>query len=389
MQPQGLEMKYVVPESYHGREQAFVKHQLLEAYLQRLFMIIGLSQNTIQYVDCFSGPWQEGSSDLSDTSIGIALKIIQKAREGLMRNGRNVRFRALFIEKDKVAYRKLKDHLAGLQQSEVTASSFPGDFFELRDSILDWCGPDAFTFFFVDPRGWKNVVEIPTLTPLLKRPNSEFMINFMYDFLSRTYSQEFFRDDMRAVFGEVLETGNLSSEQREAFLIKLYKQRLKEISPLRGANPRAVSVPVLYPTIDRTLYHLVYLTRHPRGITVFMEASEKLDLIQRRTREGAKMRETGSMQLNMFTESKIRDEKKAVIAEIKPYWLQKLSYSAAWFGVEELADMMEKQDGLKANFKLLSMNLRKREGQKISIRLARGAPDSSISPRMEPKANGL
>jgi len=33
-----------IPESYHGREQAFVKHQLLETYLLRLFMIIGQYQ---------------------------------------------------------------------------------------------------------------------------------------------------------------------------------------------------------------------------------------------------------------------------------------------------------------------------------------------------------
>ncbi len=71
-----------VPENYHGREQAFVKHHLLETYLLPLFMIIGSYQKNIRYVDCFSGPWQEESDNLQDTSIGIALKIIQKCREG-------------------------------------------------------------------------------------------------------------------------------------------------------------------------------------------------------------------------------------------------------------------------------------------------------------------
>ena len=94
-----------IPESYHGREQAFVKHQLLETYLLRLFMIIGQYQKNIRYVDCFSGPWQEGCDDLQDTSIGIALKIIQKCREGLKQMGRNVTFQALFIEKNKNSFR--------------------------------------------------------------------------------------------------------------------------------------------------------------------------------------------------------------------------------------------------------------------------------------------
>jgi len=53
-----------VPEHYHGPEQAYIKHRLLKAYLERLFMIIGQHQSCIRYVDCFSGPWQEGSENL-------------------------------------------------------------------------------------------------------------------------------------------------------------------------------------------------------------------------------------------------------------------------------------------------------------------------------------
>jgi three-Cys-motif partner protein len=160
-----------VPVSYHGREQAFVKHRLLEIYLQRLFIIIGLNQRSIRYVDCFSGPWQEDSADLQDTSIGIALRIFQKSREGLKKMGRDVEFHALFIERNEIAFKKLQDHLAGFQQTGISTSAFHGDFFEPRASMLEWCGPHDFTFFFVDPKGWKNVVEIPTITPLLQRTN--------------------------------------------------------------------------------------------------------------------------------------------------------------------------------------------------------------------------
>jgi three-Cys-motif partner protein len=346
-------MNMPVPASYHGREQAFVKHRLLETYLQRLFMIIGLHQRSIRYVDCFSGPWQEDSADLSDTSIGIALKIIRKSREGLRKRGRDVTFHALFIEKDKNAFQKLHDHLHGLSEEEVSTDAFPGDFFDLRESILKWCGSEDFTFFFIDPNGWKNVVEIPTLAPLLQRPNSEFLINFMYDFLSRTQPQETFREDMLAIFGEVRDTGGLSPEQREAYLIDLYKQRLKKILPAMGGTPRAVSVPVLYPTIDRTLYHLVYLTRHPKGITVFMEASEKLDRLQDCARAQAKQedRETRSGQLELFRASKsVHKEKRADSTQVRSYWLDKLSTTPRLFGVEELADMIEETGWFESDF---------------------------------------
>lgn len=34
-----------IPEQYRGLEQAFVKHNILESYLERLFMIVGKHHN--------------------------------------------------------------------------------------------------------------------------------------------------------------------------------------------------------------------------------------------------------------------------------------------------------------------------------------------------------
>lgn len=351
-----------VPASYHGREQAFVKHHLLETYLQHLFMIIGLHQKSIRYVDCFSGPWQEGSADLQDTSIGISLKIIRKSREGLKRLGKDVTFHSLFIEKNKASFQKLQGYLNGFPQQEVSTKALNGDFFELRNLILEWCGSEDFTFFFIDPTGWKNGVEIPTLAPFLRRPNSEFLINFMYNFVLRTHTQLSFSEDMQAIFGEVPDTEGMTPEEKEDYLIGLYQKRLKKISPDRGGKPRVVSVPVLYPTIDRTFYHLVYLTRHPKGITVFMEASDKLDLIQRRARAQAKQeeRETRTGQLEAFRASKfVHKEKRADPTLVRPYWLNRLSSIPRRFGIEELADMIEETGWFESDFQVAFHELEK------------------------------
>lgn len=363
----------IVPTNYHGREQAFVKHRLLETYLERLFMIIGQHQRSIRYVDCFSGPWQEGSPDLQDTSIGIALKSIRKCRKGLKEKGKDLTFHALFIEKDQHSFQKLCEYLAGVPNEEIATKAFHGDFFNLRESILQWCGPYDFTFFFIDPKGWKNVVEIPTLTPLLLRPNSEFLINFMYDFLLRTHLQDSFRKDMQTIFGEVPETDSLFPEQKEEYLIHLYRKRLKEILPSCSGKPRAISVPVLYPTIDRTLYHLIYLTRHPKGITVFMEASEHLDLVQRRVRAEAKQekRESRSGQRELFQASEnVSLEKLADPAEVKAYWLNKLSISPSYFGIYELADMIEETGWFERDFQVAFHEL-EREGKVQNINATR------------------
>lgn len=357
------------PESYCGREQALFKHNLLKAYLMKMFMIIGQFHNDIRYVDCFSGPWQEESDDLHDTSIGISLDIMRQCRDAFKKSGKDVMFHALYIEKDKKAFQKLQSFLASIPLGEVTTKALPGDFFELRGPILKWCGLYDFTFFFIDPKGWKKVIEIPTLTPLLQRPNSEFLINFMYDFVLRTHTQESFQKDMQAIFGDVPDTNGMTPNEKEVTLLNLYKRYLKEISPTSGGKPRAVSVPVLYPLRDRTLYYLVYLTRHAKGITVFMDASEKLELVQRRVRAQAKQnkRESRSGQRELFPASaSVSNVSQTDPEVVKQYWLDKLSATPRHFGIEELAGMLEEtgwfESDLQAAFKELQ-----REGKVKNI----------------------
>lgn len=63
--------------AYEGREQAFVKHYLLETYLERLFHITAKRFDQIVYVDGYSGPWQSQGQSLEDTSFGIALAALR------------------------------------------------------------------------------------------------------------------------------------------------------------------------------------------------------------------------------------------------------------------------------------------------------------------------
>lgn len=342
-----------VPENYRNREQTYVKHHLLRIYLERLFMIIGQSQRIIRYVDCFSGPWNEQDENLHDTSISISLGIMQKCLAGLKRMGKSVKFHALFIEKDQGAFEKLEAYLSEHNSPDIISTAQNGEFYDLRKKILDWCGKDDFTFFFIDPTGWKKVVEISTLEPFLKRSNSEFLINFMYDFLLRTHTQSSFQEDIQEIFGGIPDTVGMNPEQKEAHLIELYRTQLKKIAPSRGGVPRSAHVPILYPRRDRTLYHLVYLTRHAKGITVFMDASEKLELIQRRIRAEAKQdnREKFTSQLELFQSYKgIKPEKELGLQEVKSYWLVKLSGEARRFGIEQLADMIEETGWFESDF---------------------------------------
>ncbi len=349
------------PEHYKGHEQSHIKHRLLEAYLEMLFMIIGLKEKRICYVDCFSGPWKESDKDLSGTSIALSLEVMQKCHKSLRQRNRNVEFRALFVEKGKRTYKKLESFLTNHTWDGVETESMNGEFHKLRKEILRWCGNRDFVFFFIDPKGWKNAIEIPTLTPLLQRPHSEFLINFMFDFLVRTHTQKPFQEDMQAIFGEVPNTSGLPPKERESYLLNQYRVTLKNIPQSKSKKLRSAYVTVLDPVKERTKYHLVYLTRHPLGVVKFMDASEKLDVVQKKVRAQTKQKRQfeATGQYDFFPADAHIDLNDASVdvEEVKDYWIESLSTNPRSFGTEELADILEAtnwfEDNLQRAFKEL------------------------------------
>lgn len=341
-------------EDYKGKEHSFIKHKLLETYIQRLFMIIGQSESRIRFVDCFAGPWKTESDDLKDTSIAISLKIMKGCHDSLKKRGKNAQFRALYIEKNRESYNTLESFLDKESTNEVSAESLCGDFYSLRPDILKWCGNDDFTFFFIDPKGWKNVVEIDTLRPLLQRKHSEYLINFMFDFILRAHNQAIFEEHMIRIFGEVPDTSGLNPKEREIYLLDLYRNQLKKAQPYSDSNkPRSAFVRIFDPYKNRTKYDLVYLTRHPLGIKVFMEASEKLDIVQKFVRAQVKQerRIDKSGQRELFpAEINVPNGNKTDLSEVKNCWLSKLINEPKRFGYEELADMLEETGWFVSDF---------------------------------------
>lgn len=275
----------LLQQEYLSREHALVKHSILEAYLERLFMIVGQSFDVIQFVDCYSGPWQTKSDDLEDSSIGIAIKTMERCKEklDLMRSGKKnpVEMRALFIEKDKGSFDVLSKFVSRRKEySVVYLEAWNRDFVESIDDIVKWSGK-SFTFFFIDPLGFKSI-GANTLSPLLVRPNSEFLINFMFDFINRFYDESdsealaFMKELKIELFGD--EEDELESiDCREDYITGRYRRRLKECSlvPTWTARMR-----ILDSTRERTKYSLIYLTHNPKGMAVFCEETEWGDRIQ-------------------------------------------------------------------------------------------------------------
>src|SRR3954469_25065478 len=94
-------------EDYAGREQSYVKHVFLERYLEALIFKTASVYNHIVYVDGFAGPWQSANERFEDTSFGIALNSLRRAKETWKTGNRNVRMTALLVERHPKAYAQL------------------------------------------------------------------------------------------------------------------------------------------------------------------------------------------------------------------------------------------------------------------------------------------
>lgn len=344
-------MRIPVPDVYKGRIPAMVKHALLKSYLEKLVLIIGMNGRAkgsaeICYVDCFAGPWGSEDEKLEGTSISLSLKTLAACKEKLASLGVNVQMRALFIERDKAAFQRLSTYLSNDAPNSVEAVSFEGDFVDLRVDILNWIGKDAFTFFFIDPKGWTPIV-IDVLRPLLQRPRSEFLINFIYEFINRTASIAQFRDDIRRLLGKEVEVEGKTPEERELALVGAYRETLKTCVPLARTpfNARTAYVTVMHPQKERTKYHLVYLSCHPKGIVEFMNISQAVDIVQARVRLATRLTEqvAKSGTMDMFLEHAVTevDGERSSPEEVDRFWIDYLSKGKKKVDQAAFADILE------------------------------------------------
>lgn len=272
MSKEGLSQK----ELYIGREQSLVKHRILQKYLQRFALIIGFKWDTITYVDCFSGPWNVQSDDLRDSSFSIALAELQSARAQHGIRGKSVKLRCLFLEESPTAYAKLKEFADNAKNAVVETRNC-----ELKDAINDVIafvrsgGAHSFPFIFIDPTGWTGFA-MDEIAPLLQLDPGEVLINFMTGHINRfiespqTQTQDsFIRLFGDASFKESLE--GLSKRDREDAIVTKYVENLAKTGKFSFTS-KAI---VLHPKYDRTHFHLIYATRHPKGIEVFKDVEEK------------------------------------------------------------------------------------------------------------------
>jgi len=331
-------------EIYDRREQTRVKHLILRQYLERFAHIVGSWCGSITYVDGFAGPWNAKSPELKDSSFSIALDELRRARDTHSQRGREVKLRCFFLEQNKEAFRQLEAFAARTNDAEVEVKN--AAFEESIEKILEFIqggGKDTFPFIFIDPTGWTGF-SLKTIRPLLKLDPGEVLINFMTGHIRRFLKEEQSLQSFADLFGSTRfrqRLQGLSGIDLEDAAIAEYMDSIKNEGRFRFVLPAIV----LNPEKDRTHFHLIYATRHPKGVEVFKEAEkhamEEMEQLRAGARKRRREEQTSQPELPLYPDAApesqhYRELRERYLAGAQQELLQQLerrkriSYDEAW-----------------------------------------------------------
>ncbi|HLH57000.1 MAG TPA: three-Cys-motif partner protein TcmP [Verrucomicrobiae bacterium] len=272
--------------AYTGREQAYIKHCLLENYLPDWGYKIGSAWDDLVFIDGFAGPWRVADADLSDSSFSVAINALKKMQSGLEHaRGRKIRVRSILVERRKSALHKLQSFAQRHTTPGFDVHAIGGCFTERLNEITHLISRSrgkTFRFVFLDPKGWKDI-PMPVLARFLNARSCEVLINLMARHAVRFLEQNDRKDSYDALFGRVEAMQvlrNTAKHRKLSVMLQEYCLSLKLLCGFKYVSAAAI----LEPNEEAIRYFLVFGTNHPRGIEVFKKAEQVATRIQNKVR---------------------------------------------------------------------------------------------------------
>jgi three-Cys-motif partner protein len=187
---------------YEGREQAYVKHCLLDEYLPDWAYKVGSTWDSLAYIDAFSGPWQTKDPNYADSSFGIAVNALRRCQSGLRETrGRDLHVECILVEQEEEAFGHLEKFAADESRPNFTVRALQGRFAQqipAIENLIKGSGRNPFRFVFLDPKGWADI-PMDRLQPLLRNRSCEVLITLMTRHIIRFLDQPDREDSYRKV----------------------------------------------------------------------------------------------------------------------------------------------------------------------------------------------
>lgn len=250
------------------------KHEILEEYLKPWFPILSKWDENIVYLDGFAGPGIYSKGEEGSPIIAIRTAV----EHSLLKKFKKIVF--WFIEKDTERAEKL---------TEILQQKFPrlpenlsyhvqkAEFASSLESTLDGLEKDgaklAPTFAFLDPFGFSGL-PMMLIKRMLSYEKCEVLITFMTGFVLR-FHDELRENAQNALFGtaEWKKVDKITDpDEKRKFFLSLYVKQLKEV-----AGAKFVRTFEMIGKGNQTIYHLVYGTKHWKGLEVMKKAMLTVD----------------------------------------------------------------------------------------------------------------
>lgn len=253
----------------HLKQVSRIKHIILQKYLPSWEVILGSKNRRLCYFDCYAGP---GVYEFEGQKVDGSPIIAVRAAQEYLARVKHHQMTVVLVEKDERQRGSLDTELNGLQpygpglQVHVMAE----DVKEFVPKLLGQVPNLAPSFFMVDPYG--HPLTVPILNDILKRPQTEALINFMFYRINMDAGNAKVKHHLDEMFGN-------DEWRRQAFLKESGRKREQGFLEYFTSRINArfkLPFRIRFDVEDgmargRTKYYLIHASNHPKAALLMKE----------------------------------------------------------------------------------------------------------------------
>lgn len=260
MKPEEIQIESKDYFAWTYEEQTKIKHKVLQTYFKIWVSKLGKYSDTL-FMDCHGGCGAYIDKATNELAYGSSILIDKIATE--VNKNRAKKNYICVCEQNKNNLENLqkvwKDQGCS-KQCKFKNEDFNSALNEVRLKKFYASNP---SLFFIDPFGYD--LKMHNLSNLLVHKGNELIINFMFDWLNRFLTRKELTTQLTEYFGsdQWSKALILHNNEREMYLVDLYKNNLKNITGAKFVFAYRLS----YPDKNQTYYYLFHATNDIQGIT--------------------------------------------------------------------------------------------------------------------------
>lgn len=268
--------------------QTEVKLAILRNYLAAWATILRHRESVLYYVDGFAGPGWYNDPKSGSRVPGSPVQAIQLYLDHRRNKGWDYDLRLINIEKKKVNFEELERETSKYKHEDVQVKNYRGEFLDKLDGVLSQIGRHH-TFFFIDPFGISGI-EFSEMEAVLKRQNTEILLNFNYDGLQRCIGDlkkikvrdSMMRAKAQSTTDRVCRLLNITEKELEYTVTSSGIPKYKQFSLLKEYRDNLLKykryvypLPVNFPGTERAFYYLVFMTENIIALKIMKDVMKK------------------------------------------------------------------------------------------------------------------